>query len=147
MNEHEKTPSDRNRLIDISNLKFSTTQVLAIVLTLCTAVYFVEDRFANKAETDADIDAIKQAVVNHIAQQTKLNREIIDTVQWMQFRQDAIEGIKNGESSAPKANASRTNAKASEPPALELPDELALPERLFIDSAGNPIIKPISYPN
>ncbi|QJT71162.1 hypothetical protein GR11A_00125 [Vibrio phage vB_VcorM_GR11A] len=136
------------RLTDISNIRLSLTQVVAVAAVVAGATYFLEDRYANKASVDADMDAIKSSLVSHIQTQTKMTNEMLSSIQWMQYRLDEYEREdRDGNRIGPKSDASRKPPVTT--PALK-PDahspELLLPERLFVDSSGKPIVALPSKP-
>lgn len=140
--------------VSVNSIRLSLTQVIAIILVLVTLVITIEDRYAK----NEDVDVVKQSLISYMNQQNKTTQELVDFVKWYNWAAEQEQQRQARGQSDPKALASPV-VKNKMPPKSHHPNNtddvyassnterhpptmgvLELPERLFINSKGEPIL-------
>ncbi|WYW02710.1 hypothetical protein Peetri_00122 [Pseudomonas phage vB_PpuM-Peetri] len=134
---------------EVSAIRLSPTQVIAIVVAVFSIYFFVEDRYAKQAPVSADIDALKKTVISFVSTQTKFNRET--TEQFRNQQSQISELYSRFNATRSKDGDEKEKMVAVPPPSSLSPSaasnaattipEVNLPERLFTDSKGDPVVE------
>lgn len=131
---------------EVTSIRLSLTQVVAIVVAIFSMYFFVEDRYAKQAPVSADLDALKKTVISFVSSQTKFNREVTENFRNQQLqiselsRQVHTEYPRDSQKEKPLAVSPVRDSMSSSASSTFIPD-IKLPERLFTDSRGDPVVE------